>query len=404
HTGNENTGCVPIRIAVGKFYTLYTFFFFQGDDTFISKEEIEDLLKLGITYTEVASVLRISRPTLYKLMRAYGIRHTKFSEISDQELDETIKDIKAEHPHVGEVMLKGHLRARNIVVQRHRLRASVRRVDDAGVHSRRTVTVRRRVYTVPCPKYIWHIDGNHKLIRWKLAVHAAMDGYSRMLTFLQCSNNNRAETVQDLFNAAISEFGRPLHIRTDQGGENVRIWEDMRLHRGENSALTGSSVHNQRTERFNRDLNKNCRDVFAPIFYELESMETLDVDNESDLFCLHFVYIPRVNRTLEEFKAAFNHHTISSEGNRTPAQLFTLDRHLLTLNFPQTATNERTVDTVATSHTQHSFCPLNQQDLQELVVAVNPLENDGNKGKTIYLVKSIVICQILVINKELKLI
>ena len=113
-------------------------------------------------------------------------------------------------------------------------------------------------------------------------------------------------------------------------------------------------------------------------------MEALDIDNESDLFSLHYVYIPRINRTLNEFKAAFNIHSISIEANRTPVQLFTLDRHLLLLNNPETATDERTVDSVSASLAHDSFCPLNQQDLQELVVAVNPLENDGNKGKTLY--------------------
>ena len=96
-------------------------------------------------------------------MRVYNIRHTKFCNISDEELHATICEIKAEHPHVGEVMLNGHLRARNIVVQCRRLRVSVQRVDGAGVESRRT-TVQRRVHTVPFPNCIWHIDGNLKLI------------------------------------------------------------------------------------------------------------------------------------------------------------------------------------------------------------------------------------------------
>lgn len=65
------------------------------------------------------------------------------------------------------------------------------------------------------------------------------------------------------------------------------------------------------------------------IFYELESMEALDVDNEWELFCLHFVYILRINCTLDEFKAAFNNHSITSQVNRTPLQLFTLDKQLL---------------------------------------------------------------------------
>ncbi|XP_023807452.1 uncharacterized protein LOC111946834 [Oryzias latipes] len=291
--------------------------------TLISKEDIERLIFLGTTLSETASILEISRPTLYKLMREYGIKHQKFSDISDQELDEVIRAIKSNHPHVGEVMLNGHLRARNIIVQRHRLRDSVQRVDFAGAQSRRTSAVQRRTYSVPFPNYIWHIDGNHKLIRWKLVIHTAIDGYSRFLTFLHCSNNNRASTVLDLFRKGVNKFGWPMHIRTDHGGENVLIWEDMRVHKGVSSVLTGSSVHNQRVERFNRDLNCNCRNVYAPIFYELESLNMLDVDNRTDLFCLHYVYIPRTNCTLEEFQAAFNSHSISSEGNKTPVHLFT---------------------------------------------------------------------------------
>ncbi|KAK0138682.1 hypothetical protein N1851_024773 [Merluccius polli] len=390
-TSTVSTPAVPSATGTSNFAATVTSL--RSDEhTSISKEDIEGLLLLGTTLSEVASVLRISRPTLYKLMRVYNLRSTKFCNISDEELDATICEIKAEHPHVGEVMLNGHLRARNIVVQRRRLRDSVQRVDGAGVESRRTTTIQRRVYTVRCPNYIWHIDGNHKLIRWKLVVHAAMDGYSRMLTFLQCSNNNRAETVMNHFSSAISQHGRPLHIRTDHGGENVKVWEDMSMHRGEHSVLTGSSVHNQRIERFNRDLNRNCSHVFAPIFYELESLEALNVDNDTDLFSLHYVYIPRINRTLDEFKSAFNNHSISTEGNRTPVQLFTLDQRFP--NFfscappstsqPEAAAEQRTVDSVSTPHAHYSFCPLNQQDLQELVVTVNPLENDGNKGKTLY--------------------
>lgn len=173
-------------------------------------------------------------------MQEYNIRDTKCCNISDEVLDATIKE---GHPYIGDVMLDGHLRARNIVVQRRRVRDSVRRVDGAGIESRRTTTIRRRVYTVPFPNYIWHIDGNHKLIRWKLVVHCAMDGYSRMLMFLQCSNNSRAETAMDLFSTASSKHGRPLHIRTDHAGENTRIWEDMRVHRGGSSVFTTSALN-----------------------------------------------------------------------------------------------------------------------------------------------------------------
>ncbi|XP_031146781.1 uncharacterized protein LOC116043901 isoform X1 [Sander lucioperca] len=245
----------------------------------ISKEELEHVLSLKTTFTEAASILSISRPTFYKLLQDYNIPTSKFKSISDQQLDLEVSQIKTEHPNVGEVMLMGHLRSKNIVVQRQRVRDSLRRMDPIGVLARRRTAIARRVYSVPHPNFIWHVDGNHKLIRWKLFVHGAIDGYSRMLMFLHCSNNNRAETVRDLFTAAVGQFGRPLHIRTDHGGENVQIWEDMHASRGEGSVLTGSSVHNQRIELFNRDLNKNCSHIYAPIFYELESLGILDICN-----------------------------------------------------------------------------------------------------------------------------
>lgn len=48
-----------------------------------------------------------------------------------------------------------------------RLQESLRRVDAEGVYMRRLRmrVLRRRQYSVPAPNSLWHIDGNHKLIR-----------------------------------------------------------------------------------------------------------------------------------------------------------------------------------------------------------------------------------------------
>ena len=86
-----------------------------------------------------------------------------FSTIADDELDEVIRKIKEDHPTAGEVMVSGHLTSRGIRVQRRRLRESLRRVD--GINERRLQAIRRRTYSVPCPNYVWHLDGTHKLIK-----------------------------------------------------------------------------------------------------------------------------------------------------------------------------------------------------------------------------------------------
>lgn len=51
----------------------------------------------------------------------------------------------------------------------------------------------------------------------------------------------------------------------------------------------------------------------------------LDVESELDLYCLHLVYIPIINRSLSQFKEAYNNHPLSTERNMTPAQLWTND-------------------------------------------------------------------------------
>ena len=47
------------------------------------------------------------------------------------------------------------------------------------------------------------------------------DGFSWMLVFIQCSTNNRAETVFSTFHNGVSSYGLPSRVRTDKGGEYV---------------------------------------------------------------------------------------------------------------------------------------------------------------------------------------
>lgn len=61
--------------------------------------------------------------------------------------------------------MSGHLLSRGIRIQRHRLRESMRRIDPEGTLARRLHVIHRRCYSVPAPRSLFHIDGNHKLIR-----------------------------------------------------------------------------------------------------------------------------------------------------------------------------------------------------------------------------------------------
>ena len=60
---------------------------------------------------------------------------------------------------------------------------------------------------------------HQNLIKYGFVINGTIDGFSRMITFLHCSTNNRSTTVLELFENAVEDYGLPLKIRTDHGGD-----------------------------------------------------------------------------------------------------------------------------------------------------------------------------------------
>lgn len=63
--------------------------------------------------------------------------------------------------------MRGFLRSRGLEVQWRRIEDSMKRVRPEGVLMRclQLTVLERRIYKVRSPLSLWHIDGNHKLIR-----------------------------------------------------------------------------------------------------------------------------------------------------------------------------------------------------------------------------------------------
>ena len=80
-----------------------------------------------------------------------------------------------------------------------------------------------------------------------------IDGYSRLPVFLGASTDNSADTVLQHFMIAVALYGLPSRVRSDIGGENVKVSTTYMLNHpdrgpGRGSFITGRSVHNQRIE------------------------------------------------------------------------------------------------------------------------------------------------------------
>ena len=216
-----------------------------------SLDLVELLHGAGYKVAEICYFLGVSRTTLWRVLKESNVSLQRFTDISDVNLDRIILAFKTNHPHCGFSMVQGHLSTISIKVPRRRIRESLQRIDLLGVQHQWHEAIHRRVYRVPGPNSLWHIDGHHSLIRWRMVIHGGIDGYSRMIVFLHSSTNNQSETVFSLFPEAIEMFNVPSRVRSDKGGENVCVCEFMIAYRGlaRASHIAGASVHNQRIER-----------------------------------------------------------------------------------------------------------------------------------------------------------
>ena len=68
-----------------------------------------------------------------------------------------------------------------------------------------------------------------------------------------------------------------------------------------NLMLTGSSTHYQRIERLWRDVFRCVLTVYYQLFYHLEGCGKLDPLSDVEIYCLHLVYLPKINQSLTSF-------------------------------------------------------------------------------------------------------
>lgn len=230
--------------------------------------------------------------------------------------------------------------------------------------------------------------------------HGGIDGFSRMIVFLKCSNNNKSTTVYDLFLKATDRFGLPSRVRSDHGGENYLVATHMIRHRGQGrgSMLTGSSTHNQRIERLWLDMSRSVTILYYRLFYHLEQQGLLDVLNDVQLFALHYIFIPRINQALKLFQEGWNYHGIRTASHLSPQQLFLQGSLRLRLSglvaldfFDRVDDNYGTSLEDPVPHEEHggiavpeSRFTMQATELHQLQNEINPLEECEDFGIQLY--------------------
>ena len=131
-------------------------------------EQLQFLIDRRFSVREIASLLGVGVRTVERRMHEFGLSvRSSYSTITDAELDLAVESILRSFPNAGYKRMSGFLTSRGLRVQQNRIRSSMRRVDPRGclLRSLEMNTLYRRCYRVYGPLALWHIDGNHKLIR-----------------------------------------------------------------------------------------------------------------------------------------------------------------------------------------------------------------------------------------------
>ncbi|KAG8786488.1 hypothetical protein FRC12_016506 [Ceratobasidium sp. 428] len=260
-----------------------------------------------------------------RLQEIYVPPTRNFSDISDNELLDLVAEALVVFPYFGNKLMAGYLKSQNYIIPRDRVRWALQEVRGApGIFGARRI--HRVAYRVPGPNSLWHHDGQHGLVRFKLVIHMFVDGYSRLVTGIGVHNNNLAATVLDLFHQARHSHGTPSRVRGDHGVENVLVAQWMEASRGLNrgSYIWGRSVHNTRIERMWYDITEGFGWKWKIFLQDLEAHYGFVPTLEDHLWLLHHLFLADINDDAQEWMHAWNCHTISLQGqrNRSPQDLW----------------------------------------------------------------------------------
>ncbi len=131
----------------------------------IDIDEVMLLRTMNFNWVTIAEMYGVSRSTLYRKCKEAGVHDfEKCQLVSYSELHPIVVKIKGDFPDIGERLLSGMLRAKNIRFSRETLRSIIHDTDPINTSLRWNVKISRRTYSVPGPNSLWHI-GTYNYIK-----------------------------------------------------------------------------------------------------------------------------------------------------------------------------------------------------------------------------------------------
>ena len=132
----------------------------------IPRTQLLYLIENRFTVGRIAKMLGVSERTVYRRMVEYGYSiGAQYANLTDEDLYMLISEIQDAFPMCGNRQMAGYLLSRGFRVQQSRIRKAQRQISPEGTIMRRLKCLHRRHYSVRGPRALYHMDGNHKLIK-----------------------------------------------------------------------------------------------------------------------------------------------------------------------------------------------------------------------------------------------
>lgn len=112
----------------------------------LTADQINHCLDLGYNWQGISLMFGIDRRTLFRHRQRLSIPSNDYTQLSDENLTSTIRQILENTPNAGETYVRGSLRSRGFRIQQWRVGQVLQNIDPVGRSFRRRQAIRRRIY------------------------------------------------------------------------------------------------------------------------------------------------------------------------------------------------------------------------------------------------------------------
>lgn len=84
-----------------------------------------------------------------------------------------------------------------------------------------------------------------------------------------------------------------------------------------------------------RDVWTAVTQIYYEVLHSLEEDGFLDISDNVHMFCVHYVFLPRLKADLATFQEGWDNHPLRTEGNLTPNQLWVMGHMQNPYNNPE---------------------------------------------------------------------